>query len=286
MAVYFIFSDEAVDYSNSPSQRFLKAHPYFIRSGLVIKGEDWPSLRDGFNRLQNETGLPIDCELKWSHVSSIIQHRKRREPIPKDRDYSRFGCFSNEELLGFVKDTVGLLKTCDFCRIVYTLTDNNLVQQIAKNKLYKMHIQDLMQRTEMELQGIEGLAVMFLDPKDETTDSLVRSAYTSIYHDGDFISSYLHISDSLSFLFSNQSFCIWFADYVVGIFNGFMRGYKESTELFKNQIWSLIRKNPIGNPLGWGICEVPKDSNVRDKIKKRLVESNLLPEIGEPESLL
>jgi len=286
MAVHFIFSDEAGDYQASPSPRFLRANPYFIRAAVIIKGDNWPLLRDDFNRVRSEKQFPTDCELKWCYIGSIIAHRKRGETIPNNRPYARFRDYSNEKLLGFVKDAVGLLKAYEFCSIVYTITDNSLVQQIAKAKLYKMHIQDLMQRTEMQLQHIDGLAVMFLDPKDEATDSFVRSAYATIYNDGDFISTYLHITDSLSFVLSHQSFGIRFADYIAGIFNNFMRGFPMSTELFKNQIWPLVRKNPIGNPLGWGICEVPTDDNVRDKIRERLIASGLLPSVGEQEAML
>lgn len=46
MAVWFVFSDEAGDYRKSPSARFLRAHPYFIRAGVMIKGDNWPLLRD------------------------------------------------------------------------------------------------------------------------------------------------------------------------------------------------------------------------------------------------
>lgn len=286
MAVWFVFSDEAGDYRKSPSPRFLRAHPYFIRAGVMIKGDNWPLLRDAFSSAQGKYQFPNECELKWSYIGSIIAHRKRGEVIPNDRPYAPFKDYSNEELLSFVKDTVSLLKACEFCRIVYTITDNSIVQQVTKDKLYKMHIQDLMQRTEMELQGIEGLAVVFLDPKDEATDSYVRSAYAAIYHDGDFINKYLHVTDSLSFVLSNQNFGIRFADYVEGIFSGFMRGYKASTELFKNQVWPLIRKTPIGNPLGWGICEVPTDSNARGNIRQTLIASNLLSPTSEQEAML
>ncbi len=286
MAVHFVFSDEAGDYHISPSPRFLKAHPYFIRVGVIIKGDNWTLLRDEFDRVQKKYQFPTDYELKWSYIGSIMAHRQRGETIPHDRPYARFREYSNEELLGFVKDAVSLLKKCEFCRIVYTITDNSVVQKIAKNQLYKMHVQDLMQRTEMELQGKEGLAIMLLDPKDETTDSFVRSAYATIYRDGDFISKYLHIVDSLSFVLSNQSFGIRFADYVAGIFNGFIREYPTSTELFENQVWPLVRKNPIGNPLGWGICDVPTDKNARSKVRARLVATSLLSSVAEQEAML
>jgi hypothetical protein len=286
MAVHLIFSDEAGDYHKSPSPRILRAHPYFIRTGVMIKGDDWALLRDKFKQVQSEYPFPTDYELKWCYIGSIMAHRKRGEDIPNGRAYSPFGDFSNEELLGFVKDTVSLLRQCEFCRVLYTITDNSTGGYIVKDKMYKMHIQDLMQRIEMGLQDIGGLGVVLLDPKDEATDSFVRSAYAAIYRDGDFISKYLHVIDSISFALSNQSVGIQFADYIAGIFNGFMRGYRESSELFRNQVWPLIRKNPIGNPLGWGICEVPTDNNMRDKIRERLVASELLSSITEQEAML
>ncbi len=286
MAVYFVFSDEAGDYSSQPTKRFLRANPYFVRVGVVVKGEDWPLLRDDFSELQSRCQLPKNCELKWADICSIIQHRQRGEPIPRDRSYAQFRDYTDEELLGFVKDTIGLLKKCEFCSIIYTITDNYVTQGIVQPKVYKMHIQDIMQRTEMQLQSIPGLAVMFLDPKDDTTDSTVRNAYAEIYRDGDFISKYSHITDSLSFVLSNQSFGIHFADYTAGIFNNFMRGFQISTELFKKSVWSLVYKNPVGNPLGWGICEVPTDSSVRGKIREKLVNSGFLPSVGEEEAML
>lgn len=286
MAVYFVFSDEVGDYSESPRPGFLRAHPYFIRAGVMIKGDNWVLLRDAFNSLQEKYQFPNDYELKWAYIGSIIAHREHGEAIPNERPYATFKDYSSEDLLSFVKDAVSLLKICEFCRIIYTVTDNRVVQRIAKNKLYKMHIQDLMQRTEMHLQNIEGLAVMLLDPKDEATDSHVRNAYAAIYRDGDFIEKYNHVTDSLSFVHSSQSFGIRLVDYSAGIFNNFMRGYPQSIELFKNQVWPLVYKSPIGNPLGWGICEVPTDANARGNIRQILIDRNLLSPTGEQEAML
>ena len=286
MSIHFIFSDEAGDYCEARGTKFLKANPYFIRASVMIEGDAWAVLRDMFQQIQMKYRFPTNYELKWCYIGSIMAHRKRGESIPDGRRYSAFRDWSNDELLGFVEDTVGLLRMCDFCRVVYTLTDNGRVPNISSEKLYKMHIMDLMQRVELELAPKSGLGVIFLDPKDQPTDSLVRAAYTRIYQDGDFIDKYLHIADSLSFVFSDQSFGIRFADYLAGIFNNFLRGYPQSEELFKKAIWPIVRKSPIGNPLGWGICEVPSDVSVREKIKERLVSSGLVSSGKEQESML
>jgi hypothetical protein len=281
MAVYFVFSDEVGDYHTSPTAKFLRANPYFIRVGILVGGEDWPVLRDAYNKLS----LPVDCELKWAHIGSVIAHRKRGENIPKNREYSPLNHYSDEELVSFVENTVALLKQCTFCRIIYTITDNNRERGYAREDIYQWHIQNLMQRTEYELQNIGGLATMFLDSSDNATNAIVRNAYAEIYQDGDFVKKYLRIVDSLSFALSNQSFGIRFADYVVGIFNNFIRGYQTSTTLFRSQVWPLVRKSPTGSPLGWGICQVPSDNITRGNLQERLAASGLQPEIRVKDTL-
>ena len=286
MSVHFVFSDDAGGYKTDRRERFNRANPFFIRSGMIIRGDDWPSLRDGFTGLQERYQIPASSELKWSYIGSILAHRKRGEPIPSGRAYSVFSNYSTEDLIGFVREAVNLLKKCEFCRIVYTVTNNNRVGQISKEKLYKMHIQDMMQRIEYELQSRDGLAVMFLDPQNDAGDRYVREAYATIYREGDFIKEYRHIIDSLAFALSHQSFGIRLADYIAGIFNDFLRGYQLSRELFLNQIWPLLRKNPVGDPLGRGICEVPTDDKIRGEIRERFVAADLLAPDGGKEAMV
>lgn len=276
MAVHFAFSDDSGKYERCRGESFNRRNPFFILSAVIICGDDWPLLRDGFTGLQEHYQLPTSIELKWSYIGSIMAHRKRGEAIPANRPYSVFSDYLTEDLISFVIGTINLLKKCEFCRIVYTVTNNKQVGEISRENLYKWHIQDIMQRTELELQSHDGLAVMFLDPQDVAGDSCLREAYATIYHEDAFIKTYSHIIDSLTFAHSHHSCGIRVADYVAGIFNGFLRGYSESTELFHRQVWPLLRKNSVGDPLGWGICEVPRDERVRGQIREKLEATGLL----------
>lgn len=243
MSVYFVFSDEAGDYKPPLGEKFLKAHPYFIRSGVCVSGEDWPSLRDGFSNLEDKCGLPRGYELKWSCINYIIKCRRNGEKIPVKSKCAPFQHYADETLLGFVKDVLDLMKRCENRFIIYTVTDNARVKGSypPRSDLHKWHIQDLMQRTEFELQERGGLAVVFLDPKSARGDLDIRRMYASIYQEGDFIEKYRHVMDSLSFFLSEHSIGIRLADYTAGIFNGFMRGFDQSTTLFKNQVWPLVK---------------------------------------------
>ncbi len=277
---YFVFSDEAGDYQEVRTDRFFTAHPFFIRAGVAIKAFDWPALRDNYNTIRKEIKLPDYCEAKWADICSIIAHRRRNENIPEGRSYSCLSNYSNEELICYVKKTLHLLTTCETPFAVFTVTDNSNVGAVAVDKMHKMHIQDLMQRVEFELQKYNGLGVMFLDSKDKTIDNIIRNAYSSIYLDGDFIRSYRHIVDSTAFVLSHQSFGIRLVDYYAGIFNNFLRGYNESSDLFREEIWPILRKNPSGDPMGWGICVVPNNESIKLDFRKRLVSYHL---IGESE---
>ena len=272
MDVYFCFSDDAGSYERNRTSRFVRAHPYFIRSAVLLKASDWIWMRDKYKKLYSVYPLPAGKELKWSYIWSIIQHRRRGEEIPPGKPYSPFAHLSEEQLLDFVRDSLKLLSKVDHCCVIYTVTDNGLPStgQISKKNIYRMHIQDLMQKVEYELEPLSGLAVVFLDPMgDSTADRIIRDAYADFYKGDTFVAEYRHIKDSLAYEFSHQSFGIRLADYAAGIFNGLLRGFSISTEFFKELIWPVLRKDSTkGDPFGYGIIEVPKRESVRHKIRQ------------------
>jgi len=280
MQVFFCFSDEAGSYRQSRSERFKRAHPYFIRSAVLLSVNDWVRVHDNYRGLLSESGLPFGKELKWSYIGSIIQHRKRGEEIPKDKPYAVFSRFSEEQLWNHVCACLQLLHDTDYCRLIYTVTDNVCPDtgSLSEWTIYQMHIQDLMQRIELELRPRRGLAIVFLDPlSDERANRFIRNAYASFYQGDEYIAGYRCIKDSLAYELSHHSSGIRFADYAAGMFNAFLRGFSPSTELFSELIWPLIRKNPSdGDPLGYGIIDVPKRVSVRANLKRILREVGLL----------
>lgn len=280
MRVFFCFSDETGSYKENRSARFIRAHPYFIRSAVLLGADDWVSIHNAYKRLLKQAGLEFQKELKWSYIGSIVKHRKRGEKIPEDKPYAKFARLSDEQLWDHVRKCLKLLHDANFCRLIYTVTDNacQATGKLSKETIYRMHIQDLMQRIEYELREKEGLAVVFLDPlPDERSNRLVREAYASFYQNDQFIAEYRCIKDSLAYELSHHSSGIRLADYAVGVFGGFLRGFPQSRELFVELIWPLVRKKPGDNdPLGYGIIEVPKRDEVRDRLKQKLEETGLI----------
>jgi hypothetical protein len=144
--------------------------------------------------------------------------------------------------------------------------------------MLKMHLQEHMQRIEMQIQtrSEENLAVLFFDPVCENTDKLLRDIYFELFNSGDFIDSYKHIKDSLNIEHSHQSVGIQLADYISGAFSAFMKGrsspnYERGKQIFYKHVHPNLRKYN-GTIWGIGIREVPSDMNYRRKLSDEMKE--------------
>ena len=72
---------------------------------------------------------------------------------------------------------------------------------------------------------------------------------------------------------SSQSAGIQIADFAAGIMNGYLRGallsrgkYEFATDLFSEFILPHLRHHPDGRIMGYGVREVPSDTNIRNKL--------------------
>jgi len=270
MSIFFAFSDETGQYQQRRRRRFLKTHPYYIRATYLIKGSEWKILSNEFLSLKNSFNLPIDKEIKWSYLWSIRNYQNRNEPIPSNSDFYFLRDIEYHLLIDFVENSLAILNKLSFVKIIYTVTFNNNCPSIDKTHLYKMHLQEHMQRIEMELQNSEkNLCILFFDPISREKNELLRNAYNLLYFEGDFIEQYSHIKDSINFENSHHSVGIQIADYIAGVFSGFLKNYSKSKEIFKERIKPYIRKNFANDPFGFGIREVPSNPAIRDEVRNK-----------------
>lgn len=279
MATYLVFSDEAGEYRADHSDAFCKRRPYYVRSAVILDVESWALLKEKFFELKKKKKLPTDKEIKWSYLWSLTKHYNNQESIPANKPYYFLKDYKLSTLRDFVTKSCELLSGCSFCRIVLTVTFNEVTNTWSKSSIYKWHLQEIMQRIEMEIQHEQdNLAIIFFDATDRDVDKLLREAYSSIYFQGDFIKKYSHIKDSISLELSHHSFGIQIADYTSGSFNGFLRDYEFSTRLFHNHLYRLLRRELGTNEiLGFGIREVPRNKQFRSQLENKLIK--LLPSI-------
>ena len=128
-----------------------------------------------------------------------------------------------------------------------------------------------MQRVNMAAQS-NDFAIIIMDELNPDKIKKLKLAYHGITVTGDFI-KYKNIYSGVLTESSSQSAGIQIADFAAGIMNGYLRGsllsrgkYKFATDLFDEFVLPHLRHHPDGRIMGYGIREVPSDTNIRTKL--------------------
>jgi hypothetical protein len=280
MSIYFGFSDECGSYQIEKTIKYLSVHPHYIRSTLIIKADEWKKLNKSFINLKKMYDLPFGKEIKWSYLWQFRNYQIKKQIVPANKDFKFLERYDYHDLIGFVDKSLNLLNDLEYKKIIITHTNNGNCSKINEKAMLKMHLQEHMQRIEMQIQtrSEEDLTVLFFDPVSENTDKLLRDIYFELFNSGDFINSYKHIKDSLNIEHSHQSVGIQIADYISGAFSAFMKGrgskkYDRGKQMFYKYVYPNLRKYN-GTIWGAGIREVPKDMcyrrNLADEMKEEI----------------
>lgn len=270
MAIYFCFSDECGYHKPHMSPKEIGRQPYYVRSVLIIRAEDWKKLSSEFKQLKASYGIPIEMEFKWSYLWSI----RNPKIVGKDETLRFFQNIGHNKLLHFVQDAIGLLNSLEYAKVLITFTDNSLDNH-TENDILKFHFQDILRRIEMEVQKEDdNLAILFVDPVSNEKNDLFRNLYHELTNGEDFIKNYSHVKDSLNIEYSHHSVGIQLADYISGVFNSVLKcsdieRYKGSLDIFFNVVSPLLRHS--GNRVyGYGLLEIPRNDVFRGRIRDRV----------------
>lgn len=269
--IYFAFSDEVGDYKPDPGKRFLNSHPMYSRSSVIISAEQWFTVKNEFEICQRKLPIINAAEIKWSHVWSLKRLREAGKEISEEHEVYFLKNISNEQLQTYVRECLGVLTKIDAPKIIITVTYNNEMHDYSVKYMLKFHLQEHMQRIEMDIQSADNnLCILFIDSINTRKDKMLREVYHDIFIEGDFINKYGHIKDSLNLELSHHSAGIQLADFISGCFTGFLRGWNYSTECCKELILPYLRKNEDGEVMGYGIREVPRNDEIRAEIDDKL----------------
>lgn len=272
MSIFFGFSDECGSYQMDKTTKYLSVHPHYVRSTLLIKAEDWKKLNKAFIDLKILYSLPLEKEVKWAYLWQLRNCQIKKQVVHSNKPFKFLEGYDYHDLIEFVEKSLNLLNEIEFKKIILTHTDNTNCARISEKSMLKMHLQEHMQRIEMQIQtrSEENLAVLFFDPVCESTDILLRDIYFELFNSGDFIKSYKHIKDSLNIEHSHQSTGIQLADYISGSFSAFLKGlispnYDRGKNMFYKYIYPNLRTYQ-GTIWGVGIREVPSNMTYRKKL--------------------
>lgn len=185
---YFCFSDENGDYKRSMTAKQICRHPFYVRTTLIMNASEWKKLNSDFRSLKEKYGLPRGKEIKWSYLWSLRHHKKTGKTITDKRDFKFLEPFDYHNLIEFVSDCLQLIHSISEKKIIITFTKNDDVAAINEKSLLSMHLQEHMQRIEMELQvDVGNLGVLFFDPISNQKNEMFREIYFELFENGDFI---------------------------------------------------------------------------------------------------
>jgi hypothetical protein len=272
--IYFCFSDENGDYKPKMSHKQLRRHPFYIRTTLIMNAGEWKKLSRDFRELKESFGLPISKEIKWAYLWNLRHFKKDDKIIPEKRDFKFLEKFDYHELIKFVSKSLELIGDISEKKVIATFTKNDSVPAINEKSILSMHLQEHMQRIEMELQVDDGnLGVLFFDPVSNQKNEMFRQIYNELFESGDFIEKYSFIKDSLNIENSHQSVGIQIADYISGAFSSVLKAdygdYSLGIEMFNKSIKPYLRVYN-GNIFGIGIREVPRDNEIRKWVREMI----------------
>ena len=275
MPVFFAFSDESGKYKEERTEKFISKNPYYCRATVIMDAGEWTRLQEDFVLLKKDLlGMDLRQDIKWSYIWSLYKHFQKGERIPSTKPYFSLRSHSLDTLVEFIRRTLQLLSVCKTSRILFTVTFNQKerTKPVKIEEIIKQHLKNTLDKTESEMKKIkESLCIFFFSPEEPRVEKYLKRAFLKISGQN-FSRQYPHLKDSLNFELSSQSFGSQLADYCAGVFNGCLRLYPQSIDLFRHQLWPKIIKDN-NQVLGQGIKEIPANA------KNRIYLQNVLEEI-------
>lgn len=281
---YFCFSDECGDYKPNLTDKQLRNHPFYIRTTLLMNSNEWKILNTNFRELKKKYGLPISKEIKWANLWTIRSFQKNKKKVPERFGLQHIEHIDYHVLIDFVEESLGLVNTLNEKKIIATYTKNSNRYPTNEKSIIAFHLQEHMQRLEMELQVDEGnLGVLFFDPVGNDKNEMFRQIYYELFENGDYIEKYKFIKDSLNIENSHHSVCIQLADYISGAFSSILKAsidndYSRGVKMFYESVYPNLRRGWNGAIQGYGIREVPRSVPTRNWLIGQM--NNFKPKTG------
>jgi len=267
---YFCFSDECGDYKPNMTEKQKRIHPFYIRTTLLMNSNEWKKLNKRFREVKVKYGLPISKEIKWANLWTLRSYQKDKKPIPAKLGLQHLEKFDYHFLIDFVQESLSLINELKEKKIIATYTKNANNYATNEKSMICFHVQEHIQRLEMELQVDEdNLGVLFFDPVSNVKNELFRQIYNELFESGDFIEKYSFIKDSLNIENSHHSVGIQIADYISGAFSSVLKAsidndYSRGVKMFYDYVHPNLRRGWQGDIQGYGIREVPRNVPTRN----------------------
>lgn len=260
MNTYFIFSDECGNYNKVRSKNFIKNHPYYVRSNVIITDENYQIFEKAVVQLNRKFMFKEYGEVKWSFIGDIFN---KRPP-------EGFEEVTLEILKSYISEFIQLALNAAVS-LIFTITDNSKSTKLEDSTLIKWHVQNALQRIQMNLEKNDGYGVFILDDLSDKNKQVNKTIYNQMCQ-GDFV-NYGNLKKSILIDYSHQCVGLQLADFTAGILTNSLRriqasgqGYQFAWDLF-TKLQFNIRDSSVGSWAGspwvtarYGILSIPSDN--------------------------
>lgn len=263
MSNYFVFTDEAGTYKHRPSKEHINKHPFYIRSNVLISIDDYRQYQIDMQRIGGEYEIPFDMEIKWSDLWT-------REKHPRNQFIAKM---SEQRLKGYFRKVLKVAADIESLQFVFTVTSiigGTFYQK--ESTIYEFHLKNAFQRINMEIKP-NDFAVFVMDELNTETIKQIKAACHGFTLKGDFV-DYKNLYQGVLTENSLYSPGIQLADYAAGIMNGYLRrkvlspnNYEFAKDMFEEFIQPKLRHHYIGDTVGYGIIDVPRQPSFRKQLE-------------------
>jgi hypothetical protein len=262
---YLFFIDETGNYSKDD---------FLLRGGFLVNALDYLEFYKVVLQLKAEKNFLYNQEIKWHDLSTALHLKKKNKPFKTNKTWRYLKKFSTDDIEGYIKKLFSLIAEQDI-KVITTISlgekNRETNSNLDEEKLLKFQLQNLMQRAQYTFQEDNSCGIIIYDTINKNKDKFLRSAYQEIRSIDNFVKDYSNIIDSLFCEISNFNIGIQIADFIIGCIAGCLRGYEFSTELYKDYIYSKLRRHN-NRILGRGLMPIPnQDTTLHQIIKEKLL---------------
>ncbi len=199
MRIFFI------DESGTPEMGGTK---FLVLAGLILKCEEWPSLRNKFDLLKSKFGINPNVEVKWRHVRHPGGHRNPLRTLT-DAERVRFGM-----------QTLGIVREATSGRVVAVVIDKIAAYArpdiTSEEDVYGRAVTLAMERYQYYLRASRDLGIIVQDQRRPHQDTRLRAFYRTLLDSGTRWTRFPNIVEGVFLTPSDYSIGIQLVDYVAG----------------------------------------------------------------------
>ncbi len=275
MDTYICFNDESGSLED-------ENRTFYVRASLVINASDLKKIEQKVKDIKNKMNLlNLNVEIKWHDLWQIRQCFKKNTK-PKDNRLNKIYQYlisirkNYHLLIDYCENSLSILNEMD-CKIILTFTQTNKYKTHNHKDIYKFHIQDHLQRLQMEYQKENAIILVIYDSIDKKKRSMFKEIYNEIITNGDFIKNYSVVYDSLLFDDSHCNALLQITDFIAGLFANLLvavskndsNNYQKAVEFYFKFIEPKIPQKD-SNIWGIGLMEVPTEKKIRNYYRSKI----------------